>query len=171
MTHFKLSLALAVLTALASGTRAEAKEQFPRNIAQHIGAASQPVCGTCHEYGKTGGDTLITPFAWAMRARGMSGNASSVLAALDRMNADRVDSDGDGVTDYDELVAGTDPNSASSVSPGSGPPGDPQFGCAVAGPEVGRAAPLTVLFALSAWWWPRRGRPSRRQRLDESARR
>lgn len=124
-------LGLTLMVALALGAAAEAKEEFPREMARHLAAASDPLCGVCHQDGKTGKDTLVTPFAWAMRARGMAGQ-DTLLGALDRVRADAVDSDGDGTTDVDELIAGSDPNSAASTPAMPGTVRDPQLGCAVA---------------------------------------
>ena len=135
MKNSPLVMCLTLLTLAHLTVAAHAKERFPGEIAQHLGAPAAPPCGVCHEYGKTGGDTLVTPFAWAMRARGMSGGGSSLTDALDRVRTDAVDSDGDGVTDINELIVGTDPNSAASSPASPGSFVDPQLGCAVGGDE------------------------------------
>jgi hypothetical protein len=132
-------LGLMLTAALAWGAAADAKEEFPREMARHLAAATDPPCGVCHQDAKTGKDTLVTPFAWGMRARGMTGQ-DTLLGALDRVRADAVDSDGDGTTDVAELIAGTDPNSAASTPASPGTVRDPQLGCAVApGPRRGGA--------------------------------
>ena len=135
MKNSTLVICLTLLTVMGLTVVAQAKERFPGEIAQHLGASAAPPCGVCHEYGKTGGDTLVTPFAWAMRARGMTGGGGSLTDALDRMRTDAVDSDGDGVTDINELIVGTDPNSAASSPASPGSFVDPQLGCAVGGDE------------------------------------
>jgi Bacterial TSP3 repeat len=131
----KSSRYLPVLTlaaVLATSMSAEAKQEFPGEIARHLGAPSDPPCGVCHQDAKTGKDTLVTPFAWAMRARGMT-SQDTLLGALDRLRSDAVDSDGDGATDVDELIAGSDPNSAASTPAMPGTVRDPQLGCTMAG--------------------------------------
>jgi hypothetical protein len=149
-----LGLTLAVV--LASGPSAEAKEEYPREMARHLAAATDPPCGVCHQDGKTGKDTLVTPFAWAMRARGLT-SQDSLLGALDRVRADAVDSDGDGTTDVDELIAGTDPNSAASTPAMPGTVRDPQLGCAVArGSRVGGAGTLAFATLVALGLFRRR---------------
>jgi hypothetical protein len=155
-------LGITLAAALASSASAEAKEEFPREMARHLAAASDPPCGVCHQDGKTGKDTLVTPFAWAMRARGMTGQ-DTLLGALDRVRADAVDSDGDGATDVDELIAGSDPNSAASTPAMPGTVRDPQLGCAVArGSREGGARTLGLV-ALIAMCLFRRRRARRGQ--------
>jgi Bacterial TSP3 repeat len=149
--------AVLVWSSLAGAARA--KEQFPREIADHLGAKTAPPCGVCHEYAKTGGDTLVTPFAWGMRARGLTGQGT-LLAALDRVRADGVDSDGDGATDVDELIAGTDPNSAASTPARPGLVEDPKLGCAVAGPGGAGERRWTWIIAAVGLVWLRRARRS-----------
>lgn len=68
-------------------------------------------CSLCHTGGITGAGTVNTPFGTALRMRGLvSGNVNALNTALDTLETDGVDSDGDGVTDIDELKNGTDPN-------------------------------------------------------------
>lgn len=166
MRPSKLLLLVALAAILASVRSAEAKEDFPDKIEAHLHANGKPPCGVCHQYGKTGGDTLVTPFALAMRARGLTGE-STLIAALDRIGSDHVDSDGDGQTDVDELTLGSDPNSAASTPTAPGVVADPQLGCTVArGGSDGGAALVAPLAAMLAWRWRRRPpppRPSRRR--------
>ena len=85
-SHVTLAAVL-VFSSLSGAARA--KEQFPKEIAAHLGAQATPPCGVCHQYAKTGGDTLVTPFAWGMRARGLTGQ-DTLLPALDRVRADEL---------------------------------------------------------------------------------
>ena len=150
---------ITLAAALAWGSAAEAKEGFPREMARHLGATTNAPCGVCHQDGKIGKDTIVTPFGWAMRARGFSGQ-DTLLSALDRMRADGVDSDGDGTTNVDELIAGSDPNSAASTPGMPGMVGDPQLGCALAG-DTQRGGRDTLGFAALAvvgFAWRRRAR-------------
>ena len=54
---------------------------------------------------------MQTPFGLAMRARGLVAyDENSLNMALEQMAKDNVDSDGDAMSDLDELRAGRDPN-------------------------------------------------------------
>ncbi len=73
--------------------------------------------------------TVNTPFGTAMRARGLLAyDEPSLLAALDRMATEMVDSDGDGTPDIEELRMAQDPNAA----PGASSTFSPTYGCHVA---------------------------------------
>jgi len=141
---------LAFASAALLSVPAQAKPDFPPEIAQHVSAPIAPACSVCHLDGKTGGITVVTPFAMALRAHGFADSSASLLAALDQMATDGTDSDGDGVSDVAELRAGTDPN---SPVPGAAT-ADPTYGCAVASPP-GRPG-WTVPLLLSALLFVRR---------------
>ncbi|MES1209414.1 MAG: thrombospondin type 3 repeat-containing protein [Pseudomonadota bacterium] len=93
-----------------------------------------------HLGGKTSGATVFTPFAWAMRAHGLSGSKESVQSAIEGVKTDGVDSDGDGVPDWQEIVDGTDPNAPGTAKDIQ----DPQLGCAVGGGPGGRAGAVAA---------------------------
>jgi hypothetical protein len=119
-----------------------------------LGLSYEPPCSLCHVKGNTGSGTAQTPFAISMEARGLTaGGRSSVSAALTQLRQDQVDSDGDGVTDSDELLAGTDPNSVENGDIQAD--GDPSYGCEIV---RGRAiSPGTcLLFAVFAFLAARR---------------
>jgi hypothetical protein len=132
------SIALAV-AASAVSSYGQAKNQFPSEIRKDIpGMTRQPQCNLCHLDDKTGGGTVVTPFGWSMKARGLTGSTNTVAPAIAQMIKDGVDSDGDGVTDIEELKNGTDPNSAADVyldetKPGYGCGGTPPVGRGMAG--------------------------------------
>jgi MYXO-CTERM domain-containing protein len=145
--------ALAFLAAVAVPASAAAKPKFPCDLLFALGATpnrdqcvmmNEQVrpCSVCHLGGKTGGATPFTPFAWGMRARGMSGSDSSVESAILKMQTDGVDSDGDGVPDAQEIIDGTDPNEPGTAKDIQ----DPQLGCAVGGRQTagGLGAALAV---------------------------
>jgi hypothetical protein len=145
----------------ASGSPlAAAKPSFPISITQALGLGYEPPCSVCHVKGNTGNGTASTPFALSLRARGLTGEGRNVLAApLAALEADQVDSDGDGVIDVTELRDATDPNSPANASLVGNP--DPGYGCGGSPPSGNRrgASPLAGLgvFGALARRWRRRG--------------
>jgi len=108
-----LPLAVAVVAAGA----ARASPQYPTAIVEHLNIFYSPACGLCHVEGKTGPGTAEMPFARSARAHGLEGgNVGLVAVALDAMMRDGTDSDRDGVSDIQELLAGTDPNVSGNQS-------------------------------------------------------
>lgn len=118
---------VALRLAMGQGT-AQALPHFPRDIATDLQSDTEPACSICHLGGKIGAITTVTPFALALKSRGFDGETPSLATALTRLEGDQTDTDGDGVTDVEELRAGTDPNSAVPLAPSA----DPSFGCSVA---------------------------------------
>jgi hypothetical protein len=109
---------------------------------------TQPPCRICHIQGTTGSGTIQTPFGVSMLARGLSGDNGSVCTALSALDADKVDSDGDGTPDTVELENLDDPNTAANVKLVDEP--TPTYGCGVASGTGGRwlLATVSTLVAL-----------------------
>lgn len=115
---------------------AHATQRYPSTIYYHLyplfaDAGKPPYvppCSLCHLRGSTGAGTAQTPFALSMKARGLQAKDDvSLTNALDAMDRDHVDSDGDGVPDIQELLDDTDPNTPGDVRL-TGQPG-PNAGC------------------------------------------
>lgn len=129
-----------------------ASVSYPSVIESHLGLTS-PVsesCALCHTNGQTGAATVNTPFGKSARAKGLvAGNDAKLKQVLDAMAADRTDSDGDGVSDTDELKARTNPNAAGTISPAE----TLKYGCGA------QAAPGALgVGGLLAWLLRRRRR-------------
>lgn len=148
MNVARVLAAIGIATAAWTG-EARASTGYSDEVRRHLALSYAPKCSLCHE-GADGG-TVDTPFAKSMLARGMrgGGDLASVDAALDAMTKDKVDSDGDGAIDVDELAYGGDPNVADKTQ-GSGPAAT--YGCGVTrarsdGPAA--AVLLAIAFALA----------------------
>jgi hypothetical protein len=108
---------------------------------------TQPPCRLCHIQGTTGPGTIQTPFGVSMLAHGLSGDNSSVCTALAALDADHVDSDGDGMTDVYEIASGAgDPNTAANVSWSNEP--TPTYGCAIGAGRRWLLATVSTLVGL-----------------------
>ncbi len=149
----------AALTLVLRAAPAGAKPQFPGEISSKYNLAYVPPCSLCHIQGTTGNGTIQTPFGVSMAAHGMSGDRSSLIPALDALDTDKVDSDGDGVPDIDELKADTDPNTPADVTLSAEPP--TTYGCAIS-PGAGHSGRPLALFAAAALLLRLRRRPPAR---------
>lgn len=158
---------LFVWTALAAGAIAApayATPNFPGVVASHLQLDAPPPCTLCHS-GTPGRGTVTTPFGTTLRKRGLTAyDEASLGNALDAIDAENKDSDGDGVPDVKELRAGEDPNVGAG---GATSELVPEYGCAV-GRELrgGRGAPSAWLLALLVF--ALRTRQRRRAREDVS---
>jgi hypothetical protein len=154
-----LGVVLAVAV-LLTGRSAHAQGDYPGEVEDYLKLSYAPPCSLCHEKGNTGSGTVVTSFGWSMRGKGLVvDDPSSIDRALDALRAAKTDSDGDGVPDVDELVAGTDPNSAASVRIPDGK--DPGYGCGGEAPDPNRRGEgfmIPVAFGAAAMLRRRRTR-------------
>lgn len=140
-----------LVAALLGAASASASSNFPAAVQSDLGLSSTPACDLCHFNGQTGMGTVTTPVGKALKARGCAASSASSLAtALTRLTTDKTDSDGDGMSDVDELKTGRNPNVADgSADGGQAPPATnlpvPTYGCTA----VPGALPL-LGFALAA---------------------
>ncbi|HVJ94264.1 MAG TPA: thrombospondin type 3 repeat-containing protein [Labilithrix sp.] len=137
---------------------ARATPTFPDVIEEKLGLTTQLRCSLCHA-GTPSRGTVSTPFGRAMRSRGMEAyDENSVRVAIDALTAEKKDSDGDGVSDVDELKEGTDPNATAGEERVI-----PEYGCASTSRTAGTSSP-TVIFlpALALAAFVRRTRRHRR---------
>jgi len=138
----------AVLSAMLVAPAASATRSFPNDLRTELHLSYAPPCALCHELGMTGIGTVTTPFGESMRLRGLrAGDSASLSEALGRMRRDNVDSDGDGVTDLDELAHGTDPNRYGFVSIFDQQ--EPSYGCTASAGRSSTGALAAI--ALSAF--------------------
>jgi hypothetical protein len=108
---------LAVAVLAASG-RALASDTYPRVVAQLYQLGVDPACTLCHATIKGGDDTVTTKFGKNVEHRGARGkDPGSLQDALIQAASSGDDSDGDEVSDYEELRDGTDPNDGSDAEP------------------------------------------------------
>ena len=126
MRAMRLFVAVSALAAtLGAGSAAQATSGFPDTIVAHLGLSFMPPCSVCHA-SASGGGPMAKPFGVALQERGLSpGDDGSLERALDQLETDAIDSDGNGVTDVMQLRAGNDPSSGESLL---GP--EMTYGCA-----------------------------------------
>lgn len=106
---------LCLVGLVAGAGHARASETFPPLLKSNLMLAELPYppkgCQLCHKNDDGGPMTATKPFGRAMfKAGTVGGNPPSMLAALHALEADNIDSDGDGTGDIAELRAGEDPN-------------------------------------------------------------
>ena len=140
---------------LLSARAASASEGYPAALKDDLQLPNPPACTVCHEASADPVGPADTLFAKAMETRGLvgGGDVASLAAAVEKMRADEVDSDGDGAEDLDELYWGGDPNKADV--PAGGVAMQVQYGCAWSGGPSGSRGSgvpaLALLGGLVAW--------------------
>jgi hypothetical protein len=152
---------LAVLVAmrvLAAAAPLGATPTFPSVIASALSLSAPPPCTICHTSDAGGAGTAIQPFAVYLKSRGLKPfDEGSLRTALQAAAGEQHDSNGNGVTDIDELKRGDDPNAGSASGP--------EYGCGArvaARPLGAHAGWSAMLLALPALLFVRFG--ARRKR-------
>ncbi|HVU03634.1 MAG TPA: hypothetical protein VHE30_17870 [Polyangiaceae bacterium] len=127
------SLVARVVFGMLLAGPALADERYPPRIRSDLHLAKDPDCQICHN-GKESEKSATRPFARVMIQLGLppsSVNVEALSAALQVDEDCKVDSDGDGVTDVEELKKGANPSDGS---------GDPTFSCGDGGPSLSFAS-------------------------------
>ena len=119
-----------MLTLFSLLTLAQASGNYPAEVATFTEVPCTPTCLLCHTTAGGGGGTANQAFALALKDRGLTGggDADALTTALSALEADAVDSDGDGTTDIEGLRAGLDPNEGNAFCGGDVAEA-PTYGC------------------------------------------
>lgn len=101
-----------MITVLMLASAAMASAVYPAAVEINAGMPCTPQCTLCHSTNAGGAGTVVSSFGNSMKDRGLLGGGQTdlLIAALDQMGVDGVDSDNDGIIDVDELANGDNPN-------------------------------------------------------------
>jgi MYXO-CTERM domain-containing protein len=159
-----------VLVAIFLPRIASASDIFATTIQTNLALGSRPPCVTCHDTEVGGANTANQPVGRKVRAYGLIGGDTETLAAiLGKMRDAKDDSDIDGVSDIDEIKAGTNPNinDFTGEPPEDYPP--PVYGChagpaSADHPRQGNWAAVAAV-ALGFFWLRSRAGQGRAMRV------
>ena len=153
---------IAFVGVMACAASAHAEPEFPAAIQKAAGIPCPPPCTLCHTTtpGTAQSATKLFVAALLSTKKFRAGQPDSLVAVVQVLRDNQVDTDGDHKLDVDELASGSDP---SSVDPDADICG-PSYGC---GAHVARVSPpadswapavLAAAFALALLSRLRRGR-------------
>jgi hypothetical protein len=102
---------VAGLGVLLSASSVHAEPDFPAAIQTAAGIPCEPPCTLCHTTSPGTLQTATKAFAITLLGSGLlPTHPETMTAAVATLRTKKVDTDGDGVIDVDELAAGTDPS-------------------------------------------------------------
>jgi hypothetical protein len=164
----KMFVLVGIVAMALTPSLARASKTYPLVLKEELGLDYEPECTICHTTKDGGNKTVTKPFGRALVQLGLVAGSNQSLRNTLAL-AEGLDSDGDTVSDLDELKAGRDPNIQQPIADGGRLPPPPlqppilRTGCSVGGwrgnaPSDGVSAAL-VAIALAA---RRRARRARR---------
>ena len=123
---------------------ASAEEPFPGAIQEAANIPCQPTCLLCHTDIPGNLANLRQPFGLAVfRSGAQRGKPESMRTVVVTLRDNKVDTDGDGKLDVDELAVGSNPNLADPKAELCGP----EYGCGA------QLAPQLPPARAPVMWW------------------
>ncbi len=133
---------------LAVGGLAWGSGSYPAVMEETLGMSCAPSCIVCHATASGGAGTANQEFVFTLYGQGLSGAGAdaSLADALVALESSGVDTDGDGVSDAEGLIAGEDPNGGDPLCSGiSGP----EYGCFQTVPAAAHGLGALMALGLS----------------------